>query len=143
MIKKFNQYLKEHFGIGIFIEDLTRPSTKFVKERWREREMDVIEIGTYKGLNAVNLLKNLRIRNLYLIDPWENYSEYNEFKDQSKPENKLNKIYPQAMKRIKKATKSSKVKIIKKYSENALNDVGNADFIYIDGNHDYEYVKKD
>jgi hypothetical protein len=64
------------------------------------------------------------MRKLYLIDPYFNEDERAE-----------------AQKRLKGF---SQAVWIRKKSEDAVNDVEeHLDFVYIDGNHDYEYVKKD
>ena len=44
----------------------------------------------------------------------------------------------------KAGSPAGKIKFIKKKSEDAINDIpDNLDFIYIDGNHAYEYCKQD
>jgi len=140
VLKRINRYLKEYFGIGIFRDDLLRGALRFGVRYFNNKPVDVVEIGTYKGINAKQILKNLNVRSLYAIDPWNNYSEYNEYNNES-----LKKVYDSAMKLLKKEVKSGKVIVVRDYSENAYNILKNKkfDFIYIDGNHDYNYVKKD
>jgi len=85
------------------------------------------------------LQKIKNIKKLYLIDPWESYNEYNEKKNNDLI---LNAAYKKTMSRLKRYVK--KIKVIRKYSSKAINDIpDNLDYIYIDGNHDYEFVIKD
>lgn len=94
-----------------------------------------IEIGTHEGVNAMHMLKELDIKTLYCIDPYEDYSEYGyKYGGLSESEKKAHKLLDKY---------EYKILWIKKYSADAINDVPMADFIYIDGNHDYEYVKQD
>jgi len=101
------------------------------------RDMIGAEIGVRYGENAVFLLDALDIEILYLIDPYDAYEEYQEDWN--------NQMMTEAENTAKeKVGAFGNVKFIKKYSENAVADLPeNLDFVYIDGNHEYEYVKSD
>lgn len=102
-----------------------RPMMKLVKDNIKN-SMVGVEIGVYKGGNACNMLLHLPIKMLYLIDPYIDSDD----------------IYDSAKKKVRSF--KNKVKLIRKLSENATNDVPNeVDFVYIDGDHSYEYVKRD
>jgi hypothetical protein len=116
-------------------EDKPRASTLFIKKLNRKNLIGV-EIGAAEGVNAKHILKNLDIEKLYLIDPYEPYTEnLHIFKNHVNGEKKL-------LKRLKPY--KGKIVLITHDSESvALMIPDNLDFVYIDGNHDYEYVKKD
>ena len=79
------------------------------------------------------MLHTLNIKKLYLIDPYAYYSEYENAE--------FDKAKRKAIKNVRKFR--NKVDFIEKFSSDALKDIPNLDFIYIDGNHDYKYVKED
>lgn len=100
-----------------------------------------IEIGTYNGWFASDILHHWRGKKLYLIDAWR-YLEYwndemNAGKDEQKNRmcNTFEKIYQFG----------SRVVMIRELSEDAVLLFNNhsLDFVYIDADHSYESVKKD
>ena len=116
-----------------------RNAIKFIKENLKE-ELVGVEIGVYEGGNATDILQNLSIKKLFLIDL---YAVYDDYPEQPVPLKEAEDI---ARKRLAEwlAKHKGKVFWIKKKSADAVNDVpNNLDFVYIDGNHDYEYVKQD
>jgi len=116
---------------AIRIPDIPRPMVEAVKEKFGRKKLLGIEIGVAYGENAENILSLLNIKKLYLIDP---YQPYTDPKCQDP-----RKILPQVKKSL---ARNNTVFIIKKSSE-AINDVPEVDFVYIDGNHNYEFVKQD
>lgn len=139
-LKRINKYLKGYYGIGLFRDDFLRGALRTAIKKFGNKRVDVIEIGTYKGINAREILKRLNINQLILIDTWDNYLGYKEFRGES-----LKKVYKDAINLLKKSKNFSKIKVIKNYSEKSLKELvpRKFDFIYLDGNHDYQYVKKD
>lgn len=112
-----------------------RPMIEFIKYNIPSENLVGAEIGTYEGQNAYNILSNLSIKKLYLIDP---YAPYSADKGWKGTEN----VFKRAQKRLK--SHSNKTVFIKKLSEDATNNIREKlDFVYIDGNHSYEYVKRD
>lgn len=118
----------------------TRPSTSFLMEHFKEKKDIVsVEIGSQYGYNAYNILSNLSIKKLYLVDPYESYQGYDEDWASDKG---VNNAYQKCKQVIKPYEKS--VVFVLRYSQDAIDDIPNGvDFVYIDGNHQYEYVKKD
>jgi len=113
--------------------DIRPMMRRFYNEYDKKEDIVGVEIGTQRGINALNILENFNIKMLYLIDSYFSYDGY--------PESLLENSYDAAKKRLE--SYNNKTFIIKK-SEDALQDVPDKlDFIYIDGNHEYEYVKKD
>ena len=64
--KKLNRHLVSYYP---------RNADKFVLDRFKDKEINVIEVGVWKGFHAEFLLKYLNIKRLYLVDPYENYLE--------------------------------------------------------------------
>jgi hypothetical protein len=118
-----------------------KPHVKILKRIFGETPLIGAEIGVYKGENSLQLLKNLNIKQLFLIDPYIAYKEYdteNEFTIQSP----LQKIEKNARNRLVKY--NEKITFVKEKSSDALKKISsNLDFVYIDGNHDYLFVKED
>ncbi|MBU2612621.1 MAG: class I SAM-dependent methyltransferase [Nanoarchaeota archaeon] len=126
------------FEIGIVIKYPLRTSVKFARNYFRGKEIVVAEIGTYKGENALNMLEKLKIKRIYLIDPYEAYGDY---KEDTASKN-TDKNFKSAKRRLKKY--SNRTIYIKKFSDEAWKFIPEElDFIYLDGNHEYKYVKKD
>lgn len=132
-----NTFLRKKYQIGFIRNYPFRTSVEFAKNKFKNKELICLEIGVYRGENALNILENLNVKRLYLIDPWEKYLGYDEYNQE-----KLSRYYKETKKRLKKYL--HKIIFIKKMSSSAIIDVPSSlDFIYIDGNHDYKYVKKD
>lgn len=123
-----------------------KPMVEFVYNKNIKKEKLVgVEIGTFRGINAHSILSFLPIETLYLIDPYLKYEEYTEKWIPDHSQSDFDNDYLIAKKRLQKH--SGKIQFIKLTSEQAIrlsclipNDL---DFVYIDGNHDYDYVKKD
>ncbi len=120
-----------------FLRRFPRPSIAFAKDYFKGRLITVAEIGTFRGENANSILTNLKVKDFYVIDPYEPYLSYKNDGYYSLVE-KAERI---ARRRLNKFRK--KVKFIKKYSGDAPSLIPDCDFIYIDGNHNYEYVLDD
>lgn len=95
-----------------------------------------VEIGVNEGENAFNILTTMNIKKLYLIDPYIPYNEDGKIMDFTDSEKRMRKLL---------ASHHKNIKIIKDTSKNAVNEIpdNSVDFVYIDGNHSYEYVKED
>lgn len=127
------------FGVGLK-RTMPRHSTLLAKKYFQNKKIHVVEVGVFKGKNAKNILKNLNVEKIYLIDPYLKYENYK--KDSLESYNALDKAKKEAKKRLSKYSK--KITWINKFSDDAIKDIpNNIDFIYIDGNHNYKYVKKD
>lgn len=95
------------------------------------------EIGVDRGLYSEEISQLNPGVKLYCIDPWKLYRKYPDFKDQ----HKLNVNYNGTKKRLAPYN----CEIIKKSSMGAIKDFApdSLDFVYIDGNHTYDYVWED
>jgi len=130
VIRFLNRYIQQHVTYSFQI----RPMINFVKSKnWND--IVGVEIGVLYGKNSYSILSNLSIKKLYLVDPYQTYNEEINIYDRN------NKDFEQAYQLLKSF--QNKCFIIKP-SEDAVTEIqSNLDFVYIDGNHDYEHVKKD
>lgn len=115
-----------------------RPFRLELEKYFKDKELIGVEIGTCAGENALGYLQHIKFKKLYLIDPYIEYYDGNKTRGTFW----LRKTRL-GMKEKLKEYKEEYIHIMK-LSEDATNDVPNdLDFVYIDGNHTYEYVKKD
>lgn len=98
----------------------TRPMIKYIGNENIKKDLIGVEIGIDKALNAQSILETLQMSKLYMIDPYVDLDRGFLVKYRHK------------------------IKFIKKKSEDSVDIIpNNLDFVYIDGNHEYNYVKKD
>lgn len=114
---------------------VARPMIRFVKSMALDDPLTGAEIGVYEADNAASILNMLNMRLLYLIDPYRDYvlgSEICRIGDSQRiAVNRLAAFND----RIRWLTMTS--------SEAAAHVSSGLDFVYIDGNHDYDFVKND
>jgi hypothetical protein len=105
------------------------------------------EIGSYKGDFAAWILSSGRPRKLHLIDPWKHETdpEYQDAWYGKADQRQMDGIYQSVQDRFRKEIASGRVTLHRKSSETAHDDFPDAyfDWIYVDGNHRYEFVAKD
>lgn len=108
---------------------------------WRKLGFKIgAEIGVRNGYYSKWIcIKNKNVK-LFLIDPYKAYPEYVERHDKD-GQIKLDKSYEKAKSRLEKFN----CEFIKKMSMDAVNDFldNSLDFVFIDGNHTFEYVVND
>jgi Methyltransferase domain len=108
------------------------------------------EIGVHEGDFAEEILRSQKPVMLHLIDPWryEDRREYNEAwyggkasGGQAVMDNRFRLVKRRFSKRIRR----KQVAVHRGYSSDIVNEFSDDyfDWIYIDGNHLYEYVKQD
>lgn len=102
------------------------------------RNITVAEIGVWEGNHARILQEQLDIDEIYLIDPYDAYEDYEENKSEVE---KMRDAEQEAHKKLKKY---DNIEWIKEYSHVASEQIDTElDYVYVDGNHKYEYVKRD
>lgn len=113
---------------------------------WQLKDLTCAEIGVYKGENALSMIKSVdNIKDLYLIDTYAHLDKW--FTDnvgQVFPDKDMADMFMESVKE-KFLPYGDKVHFVRKDSCLAANDFPNEsfDYVYIDGGHDYEIVKKD
>jgi predicted O-methyltransferase YrrM len=102
-----------------------------------------LEIGTFYGANLLSVAKTYGLHpdsKLHCIDPWEDYNDYPEYKCEQP------KIYDTFMKNLNLlGDDKSKIMVHRGYSNRVVPEFDDESFdiIYIDGNHEPEYVLED
>jgi predicted O-methyltransferase YrrM len=131
------------------ISNVPRPMTLFLKEYFKtKKDLICMEIGVASGLNALNMLQELPIKKIILIDPYTPYSDegtvYTTLYAVEGPDivkMTFEECFVMAKKRLSPFPQAT---FIRKTSDEAIADIHEQlDFIYIDGNHSYENVKRD
>ena len=146
MIKqKLHRIIQNIFhSVGYDIQYYSRGFIKFIRKHYQKKDLVGIEIGVYKGENAVSILKLLPIKRLYLIDPYQSYTEFSASETEyiTLSQKDLNNAKIQAFRRLSKF--KDKIVWINEISDIAYKKIPEQlDLIYIDGNHSYEFVKRD
>jgi predicted O-methyltransferase YrrM len=106
------------------------------------KPINYLEIGTFYGANLLSVAKTYGLHKdskLYCIDPWEDYDEYPEYKNQQ------TSIYNLFINNVENSGEKDKIVIKIGYSNIEIPKFDNAffDIIYIDGNHEPDYVMED
>jgi predicted O-methyltransferase YrrM len=109
---------------------------------YKDKPINYLEIGAFYGANIISVGLSYGLHNeskLYCIDPWEDYNEYNEYK------NEQPHIYETFNENIKNSGFQDKIIINRGYSNKEVCKFNDDffDIIYIDGNHEPEYVLED
>ena len=99
-----------------------------------------VEVGVWKGDLSRQIIQK-PISKLYLVDPWKSINDV-EGRLHNTEQKNLDKIYRIVRRRF---SFDKKIEIIRKFSTEAMLDIqdDSVDWIYIDGNHSYEFVKED
>jgi hypothetical protein len=124
----------------------------FFKSKTKSKLLDLIpenavvcEIGVWKGEFSERILKEKKTKELHLIDPWKFFPQYKTRwygGAKARSQKDMNEIYKDVKKRF---LGDKNVFIHRSTSEKAAKKLKNKyfDFIYVDGNHSYEFVLAD
>lgn len=102
------------------------------------------EIGCFKGETTRYILETLDIEMLYCVDPWIKYPEYIKTILEKNARLDFEKDVYQVFLENTDPFKD-RIKVLRKSSSEAVKEIENRslDFVFIDANHSYEYVKED
>ena len=119
------------------IHRVPRPFTLMLKKHFGNKPLQGAEIGFGFGENATSLLKELNIEKLYCVDPFILKCYFEGKRLVSNYINESNSRY-QLLKN------DSRVKVVPLSSDQGFNVLPkDLDFIYIDGNHEPDFVLRD
>lgn len=121
------------------------PILNYLKDKYKNNIVNIIEIGARYGESTEILLNNLNVDKYYIIDPYVDYEEYkiDGFNSILKSNNDAlfrdiqNKFYNYKSNIIFKRTFSDDKETINSIEDKSI------DIIFIDGNHSYKYVFND
>lgn len=104
--------------------------------------INYLEIGAFYGANLFsvgNLYASHPDSRMFCIDPWIDYADYPEYKDQQ------DSIYSTFCKNLESSGQSDKITVMRGFSHAEVPKLNDDffDLIYIDGNHEPEYVLED
>jgi predicted O-methyltransferase YrrM len=137
----FDETTYSSFHGSIFT--LSNAWDKFIDiDDYKDRPINYLEIGAYHGANAISVAYSYGLHpdsKLHLIDPWEDYSEYPEYKGEQE-EN-----YAKFVHNIETSGVKNKMVVHRGHSKDKVPTFQDEyfDIIYIDGNHEPEAVLED
>ncbi len=110
--------------------------------QYNNHPINYLEIGAFYGANLLSVAKTYGLHSdskLHCIDPWVDYDEYPEYK------NEQSSIYEAFMMNLQASGSKDKITIHRGYSNAEIIKLHDDffDIIYIDGNHEPEYVLED
>tara|TARA_Y100000996_G_scaffold386424_1_gene344446 strand:+ start:1082 stop:1678 length:597 start_codon:yes stop_codon:yes gene_type:complete len=120
-----------------------------IKQNLKVRNPSILEIGIHKGDFSKQLISNFDPNKLILVDPWIAFDDSiykNSWYGNSDNSNQniQDKYYANLLDYFKKQIYENKVEIYRKTSDDFfLKNKHTFDLIYIDGNHLFEFVKRD
>lgn len=134
-------YLTERFGVDLSVKspielpNIGRDGFAEMLGLWGCRVG--VEVGVERALYSETLCRAIPGLHLYGVDCWAPYLFYRDHVDSKK----LERFYHEAMQRVVPYN----VTLIRKFSVEAAKDFedDSLDFVYIDGNHRFEYVVED
>jgi hypothetical protein len=106
------------------------------------RPIYYLEIGTFYGANLFHVAETYASHpqsTLFCVDPWADYDDYDEYKNQQ------SSIYSAFMRNLQRSGVREKIRVCRGYSNEQIPRLKDDlfDIIYIDGNHNPEYVLED
>jgi hypothetical protein len=116
-----------------------RGAAEFVKEKF-QYPIVAVEVGVERGRNALDMLEHMNFSQLFLVD---HYAPYADYLGGLCPQEIQDQVYITMFNNVKAFL--DKVTLITRESRLASTLFPNEffDFVYIDGNHNYDCVTKD
>lgn len=126
--KNIRHYIVKLLAPSIF-DFAVKAESRCFSENLKGDDLVGVEIGVDQGENAVNLLKNANINQLFLVDPYQPTAHKHNYNREID--------YIKAVENLKPFL--SKCTFIKKFSHEAKKrfSLNSLDFVYIDGDHSF------
>lgn len=121
----------------------------FLRSVYPDTKLIGAEIGVFEGEGAVRLCTELKFNLLYLIDPYLIHEGYTDYAGYNQSEWGDIEFRMRTALNINSngdgVYNGQPIKHLKMMSVDAAKEIddGSLDFVYLDGNHDYSYVKTD
>lgn len=133
------KHIADKYGVDITQPIIHLPIGRFkdVPRLFKELGFKVgAEIGVFEGEYSRLLLRQIPDLKLYCVDLWQPYKGYKDFKDEA---------FATAYEKTKENTKGYNAVLLKGWSNEIISQFADEslDFVFIDGNHAYEYVVED
>lgn len=115
----------------------------FIPEPDADIPINYLEIGAYYGANVISFGQSHYAKHpatqIHCIDPWLDYNDYDEYKGQQ------DSIYETFKRNLVTNGLKDRVQVHKGFSGDLVPSFTNAffDIIYIDGNHEPQYILED
>ena len=109
-----------------------------------DRPIKYLEIGAFYGANLISVSRNYAahpMSELHCIDPWCDYAEY---KNDSSSD-KTGSVYESFRRNLSVCGEAHRINVYRGFSHDVIPTLKNDhfDLIYVDGNHEPEYVMED
>jgi len=140
----------QEYLINKYKLDISQPNPILIPKAGREELVELwkelgfkkgAEIGVQRGEFAEYMCQQIPDLKYYGIDAWRHYEGYNDIRAHREGQAGYDKLYEQTIKRLLPYNAT----IIRKWSIDAVKDFedGSLDFVYIDGNHEFEHCTED
>jgi len=105
----------------------------------KDDNIKYLEIGAFHGGNAISFALLHKNSEIHCVDPWLDYNDYPEYK------NEQDNNYKTFLQNVVLSNQMDKFYIHRDFSFNKLNTFSKDyfDIIYIDGNHEPDYILED
>jgi len=144
--KKENKRLVERF-LGLISEMIA--GRQFLLDMLPKGSIGA-EIGVHFGDFSQRIIKSVSPKELHLIDPWEHQTSSTYEKSWygglvKGGQAEMDERYESIFRRFDRSIRDEQVKVHRGYSSNILQQFPDEhlDWVYIDGNHLYDFVKED
>ena len=119
------------------VHRVPRPFTLNLKNHFCDKPLQGAEIGFGFGENATSLLKELKIKKLFCVDPFILKSYY-------EGKNLVSNYVDESKSKYNQLKNDDRIQFIPETSDNGFNRLPKElDFVYIDGNHEPDFVLRD
>ena len=133
----------------IFKKLFAKNRIDLIQQNLKVKNPNILEIGIHRGDFSKQLISKFNPKKLYLVDPWIAYKDFiyknSWYGNSDKSNQKIqDKYYLDLLNYFEKDIYEKRVEVHRKTSDDFfLTNKNLFDLIYIDGNHLFEFVKRD